>query len=354
MKLRLPQYSGKDYLVLSFFVIPFTLVMNVAIFGLRIFSNGGFFLSATLITALAFSLDFILCGKVAVLLKKRFPAEEQTTQRLSIMIFIFLLITGLFLVLLFRGYELVNFYGYTFNESGFVWAYIGMGIANVFLTFLHEGIARYENWKTSLKETESLKKVYRQSRLLCLKSQINPHFLFNSLNTLSSLIHEDEKEGEKFLDQMSRVYRYMLHYDEEQLVTLGTELKFIDSYLYLLQVRHTDGLSIQLHIAEEQKNKWLPPMALQTVIENVVSRNAISKDSPLEVCIFSDPENRIVIQNCTNARIFAEGSELDNSGMDNLVKKYELLNQPAVEIEQSPSEQIVRIPLIGNSEEVLL
>ncbi len=354
MKWRLPQYSGKDYLVLTVFLIPFTLVMNSVIFGMRIFSDPIFLLKATLITGVAFCIDFICCGAVAVLLKKRFPKDEQTGERMGYMILVFLLMTGLFLMLLFRGYELIDFYGYKYNETGFIWAYIGMGIANIFLTFLHEGIARYENWKSSLKETEALKKVYRQGRLLCLKSQINPHFLFNSLNSLSSLIHEDEKKGEKFLDEMSKVYRYMLYNDDEHLVSLETELKFIDSYLYLLQTRHTEALKVNMDIREDMKNKWIPPMALQTVIESVVSQNTICKDCPLEISIGTDTGNNLVVRNNMLARVTSDDTPEDNSGMENLVKKYALLNQSAVITEHTLSEQVTRIPLIENKEEVLV
>lgn len=354
MKLRLPQYSGKDYLVLAVFLLPFTMVMNCVIFGTRIFSDITFLALATLITATAFCIDFIFCGAVAVLLKKRFPKTEQTGRRLGMMILLFLLMTGLFLILLFRGYEVIDFYGYKYNETGFIWAYIGMGIANIFLTFLHEGIARYENWKASLKETEALKKVYRQGRLLCLKSQINPHFLFNSLNSLSSLIHEDEKKGEKFLDEMSKVYRYMLHNDEEQLVPLDTELKFMDSYLYLLQTRHTDALKIRVDIHERERSKWIPPMALQTVIESVVTQNTICKDCPLEIDVSTDARGYLVVRNTLLARMTSEDTHEDASGMENLVKKYALMNQPDVITEHSLAEQVIRIPLIENKEEVVL
>ena len=113
------------------------------------------------------------------------------------MIVSFFFISGLLLYSIFKVYEFFPFLNYSFNENGFIWAYMGMAIINVFLTLLHEGIARYEKWKQNLEETEALKKVYRQSRLLGLKSQINPHFLFNSLNSLSCLIHEDEKKSER-------------------------------------------------------------------------------------------------------------------------------------------------------------
>jgi Putative regulator of cell autolysis len=349
MKIKLPRYTSKDYLVLGVVLAPITLVMNSVIFGARFWTSWPVFLFATAVTAFAFTIDFILCGGIAVILKKRFPLDSQVVTRLGLMILSFLLVTSLFLLTLFRGYETVSFLDYTFNESGFIWAFMGMGIVNIFLTFLHEGIARYDSWKQNMQETEALKKVYRQSRLLGLKSQVNPHFLFNSLNSLSCLIQDDQEKGERFLDEMTRVYRYMLQNDEEQLVDLGTEVKFIDSYLYLLRERHGEGLRIIVDITECDREKKLPPLALQTIVENIVAQNTISKDEPLDIYIYTEDDGAIAIANNVQPRVVADASEL-GSGLDNLVKKYELLSHPPIMIAGNSMERIIRLPLICKEE----
>lgn len=348
MKIKLPQYSGKDYMVLAFFVLPFTLAINCVIFGWYYFSSLNVFLLTTGITAIAFSIDFILCGGVAVLLKKRFPKECQVGTKLSIMISVFLLLTGLFLVTLFRGYESVPFLDYTFNRDSFTWAYVGMGIGNVFLTFLHEGISRFENWKANLKETEALKSAYRQSQLQGLKSQINPHFLFNSLNSLSSLIQEDEKKSEQFLNEMSKVYRYMLRNDDEQLVTLDTELKFLDSYFFLLKARYGDGL--QVFVQVNDRTKLLPPLTLQAIIENAFSQNTIIKNQPLIITINEGINGTIEIKNNVQPKLIRDPGDME-SGLDNLVNKYALLNQSGIVIEENGQERIIILPLIKQKEE---
>ena len=353
MKLKLPQYTSKDYLVLGVTILPFTLILNLVIFGREYFSSIQAFLFTSVVTALALTLDFILCATMAVILKRRFPHESETPLRLTLMIIIFLMLTGVFLLMLFRGYETISFLNHTFSQTNFVWAYIGMGIVNVFLTLLHEGIARYESWKENLKETEALKKVYRQSRLIGLKSQVNPHFLFNSLNSLSCLIQEDEEKSEKFLNEMTKVYRYMLQNDEEQYVTLETELKFIESYLYLLQERHGEGLRIIVDITEDDRCKCLPPLALQTIVENIVSQNSISRDEPLDISIYTEEDGAIAIANNVRPRLVPEMSEAV-SGLDNLVKKYELLNQPPVMIAGNSRERIIRLPLVCKKEEVAI
>jgi two-component system, LytTR family, sensor kinase len=353
MTIRLPYYSSKDYQVLAYLILPFTLIMNTVIFGLRYFGEWKLFLTATLITAASFAVFFTLCGYIAVSLKKRFPNEFQTGLKFGLMIGSFITITGLFLLLLFSGYEKITFLNYRFNEHGFVWAYVSMAIVNVFLTFLFEGIARYESWKASLQETEQLKKAYRQSQLQGLKSQVNPHFLFNSLNSLSSLISEDGDEAEKFLDEMSKVYRYMLRNDDEQLVSLQTELKFLESYLHLLKARYGDGLQVNIDVLEKDRSLYLPPLTLQVLVENAFVQNSISKSSPLVIDISSDQHGAISIRNNVQPRMVTESIEAE-SGLDNLVRKYELLNEARVIIRENNVERIIRVPLISKEKEAVV
>ena len=353
MKIKLPLYTSKDYNVLAIVLLPITLIINVVVFGPAYYSGGIAFVFPTFITAIAFSIHFTICGAVAVSWKKRFPDESHLLKRLTAMIFSFFFISGLLLYSIFKGYEFFPFLNYSFNENGFIWAYMGMAIINVFLTLLHEGIARYEKWKQKLEETEALKKVYRQSRLLGLKSQINPHFLFNSLNSLSCLIHEDEKKSERFLDEMSRVYRYMLQNDEEQLVQLSTELKFLDSYIHLLQARHNEGLKVNIDINEKDKDKWLPPLSLQVILENIMTKNACCKENPLDIQIQSDGNNKIIFRNNALPKLARELLD-DESGIDNLSVKYKLLNQGELLIASDERKTVISIPLIENKEEVLI
>src|SRR6478736_698737 len=286
MRIKLPQYTTKDYFIMVWTMVPFTLVINVLIFGKAYFSSLMQFLLATLITMAASCVDFTICGGVAVSLKKRFPLDREVRKRLGIMIGVFIIISGLFLYFLFTFYELIGFYNYRFNRSGFIMAYVCMGILNIFLTFLHEGVSRFERWKANLVETEQLKKTVMQSQLLGLKSQVNPHFLFNCLNSLSSLIDECPDEGEKFLDKMSRVYRYMLRNDEEVFVTLATELQFINAYYALLKARYSEGIQLEIDVSKNDLDLLLPPLSLQTIIENAFSQNTMHKSAPLKISIY--------------------------------------------------------------------
>jgi two-component system, LytTR family, sensor kinase len=198
-----------------------------------------------------------------------------------------------------------------------------------------------------------LKKTYSHSRLHGLKSQVNPHFLFNSLNSLSSLISEDEEQAEQFLDEMSKVYRYMLRNDEEKLVTLDTELKFVASYTYLLKARYGDGLQVQIDIDENENQKELPPLSLQTIIENAITQNTINKNCPLQIKISATGNGMLEVTNTLQPKQRTEELETE-AELDNLVNKYQLLNERKVTIQDTATQRLIRLPLMLNKQEVAI
>lgn len=352
MRISLPKYSTKDYVVMPLVVLPFTFCINAAAFGTRYFSTVSFFVLATVVCGICFSLYFIICGAVAVLMKKRFPGEEQLSVRLSVMIFSFLVMSGLFLVALFNLFASIRFFQFSFSGDVFVWSYFSLGIINVFLTFLMEGVDRYENWKRKQQETDLVKASYRRSRLLGLKSQVNPHFLFNSLNSLSSLISENEETAEKFLDEMSKVYRYMLRGEDDSLVTLETELKFLQSYYYLLQARYGTGLQVRVQVREADKEKYIPALTLQVIIENAFTQNSIQKNNPLLITIATEDDFLILRYNL-QPKLVQEDFDAE-AGLDNLVGKYHLLEENGVQITDADGHRTLLLPLLKQKKEVLL
>ncbi len=345
MEIKLPQYSGRDNLVMLVIVPVFTLFINYNIFGSPYFNDLRLFLLTTLITGIGFCLDFILCGWIAVVMKNRFPREPQLIKRLTWMIFIYLLLTGLFLYALFQVYELNFYFSYRINETGFVWSYFSMGIINVFLTFLMEGISRYQTWKKNWEETEHLKKAYTERKLLGLKSQVNQYFLFDNLDSLSALIKQEDESAEFFLNEMSKVYRYMLRVDEEPLVTLDTEMKFIESYRKLLKARYGEGLHLTWDIATGDMQKWLPPLTLQVVVENILALNEISIANPLNISIRSTENNAIVIRNNIQIKNMETAMDL-KTGLDNLENSFRLLIHAPMIIEESGRYRIIQLPLL--------
>jgi LytS/YehU family sensor histidine kinase len=214
-----------------------------------------------------------------------------------------------------------------------------------------EGVDRYEKWSASMEETDQLRKVFRQTQLQGLKSQLNPHFLFNSLNSLSSLISEDEEKAEQFLNEMSKVYRYMLRNDDEQLVTVATELQFIDSYFFLLHARYGEGIQLTIDVSEYAAQALVPPLSLQILLENALTQNSISKIKPLKIAIRSVNDACLEVRNNRQPKIINNTSEIE-AGVDLLVNKYRLLSSGDVVIEDGLDERLVRLPLIKHHEEV--
>ncbi|RYF87081.1 MAG: hypothetical protein EOO00_12730 [Chitinophagaceae bacterium] len=245
------------------------------------------------------------------------------------------------------AYDYFNFLDYQYYDSDFIKVYIAQVIVNIFITFLNEGVYRFERLKATTTETEQLKKEYMHSQLLGLKSQMNPHFLFNGLNTLSSLINEDAEKAEDFLDHMSKVYRYLLRNNEEQLVTLGTELSFMRSYYYLLKARHAEGLHLELDVPAEHYNAMIPPLTLQMILENSLTNNAVGRSNPLFVKI-SVKKNWIEISNNVQPKI--NNAEEHSAVIENIRNKFRLLCQQEIAVKETCGERCICLPLIPHNE----
>jgi len=255
--------------------------------------------------------------------------------------------SAVYISLLLLAYDYVHFYGYEYIENDFTKSYITLVTVNIFLTFLNEGIYRFEKFKTITTETEQLKKEYMHSQLLGLKSQMNPHFLFNSLNSLSSLIHENADRAEEFLDHMSKVYRYLLRNNEEKLVSIETELNFIQSYYFLLKARHEDALDLRVKVSAEVRQLWIPPLTLQMIFENAMNQNAISRSKPLQLMI-RDRHRGLEIINTVQPKINNINSNVEIE--ENINNKYRLLCGCEIEIDESDNQRSILLPVIANKE----
>ena len=284
-RVNIPTYHSRDLVVLVASMLPMAVVTNYILWGEDYLADVAHFMTATITTFLYLGVGFISYGLVAISLRNRLPDEGDTLKRLAICLSIFFLMSAVYMSLLLLAYDYFNFFGYKYYEADCLKGYPMLVVMNIFLTFLNEGLYRFETFRTTVTETELLKKEYMQSQLLGLKSQMNPHFLFNSLNTLSSLIQEDADQAEEFLDHMSKVYRYLLRNHEEQLVTIETELGFIKSYYYLLAARHTEAFHLKVDISRDYYDFMVPPLTFQMIIENTIQNNAVSKQNPLRMTI---------------------------------------------------------------------
>lgn len=349
--MRLKRYSDKEPVLFLWFMVPYAFFFDWIFFGNCYFSSFGIFLAISGISVLFFGFIYFLFGTIAMLIKKRFPGDSDLFRRILTMLPIFYLMTVLMVQGIYFLYENLSFTSCPIRRWTEWWA-TGYGcLCSTIITFVNEAVAGWEKWKTSITETSRAQSNYQKSRLLVLKRQINPHFLFNCFNTLSSLINEDEEEAEKFLDEMTKVYRYLLKGDNEQLVTLGEELQFIHSYFYLNKIRFGNALQLELTIADACRDQKLPPLSLQIIVESIIYRNAFSKTQPLFINI-SAKDGELVIENNLQPKQVKDIVNYEEE-LDNLFNKYQLLNPTRVVIAETETTAKIILPLLKSEEEAI-
>ncbi len=216
-------------------------------------------------------------------------------------------------------------------------------ITSIIILLVEIGAQFFINWKKSLIEIEKHKAETSQVQLQNLKNQINPHFLFNNLSVLSSLVYSDQDKAVDFINQLSKVYRYVLENRESELATLESEMTFIDSYIFLLQIRFQKNIQFDISIEKELLTLLLPPMSLQILVENAIKHNEISSEQPLNIKLFTE-KNYLVVQNNFQLRKNHEPSS--KTGLQNIKDRYEFFTKEEVEILQSEKFFTVKIPLL--------
>lgn len=201
------------------------------------------------------------------------------------------------------------------------------------------------NWRVASLDAERMKREQMATKYESLKNQVNPHFLFNSLNALTNLVYEDQDQAAKFIRQLSKVYRYVLDNQAKELVPLSTELKFLESYIFLQKIRFDDKLTVNIDVSGFE-NSMLPPMALQMLLENAVKHNTVAEEEPLTVDLYIENEKYIIVKNNLQKKsIPIEASS--GTGLSNIKARYGFLSKLPVEITESADEFIVKLPLLS-------
>ncbi len=198
-------------------------------------------------------------------------------------------------------------------------------------------------WRFSLAELERFKKENAEFQFESLRSQVNPHFLFNSLNTLSSLIYEDQEKAEAFIRELSDVYRYILENRGRELVAMEQEMALARSYVYLVQLRFEKNLEVHLEVPPGYNGMRIAPLTLQLLIENAVKHNVISRKRPLRIDVTVEKDTLTVRNNLQKKESREYSSQL---GLKNIRSRYAYLTDDPVIVQETESEFIVKIPLI--------
>jgi two-component system, LytTR family, sensor kinase len=278
--------------------------------------------------------------------EKKFPSLSESSKRIITKSLVYLFVMSPSILLIFFLYDRLHILGYSVSTTDIKWGLIlGVSVNLVFIG-LWEAIYIINKYKESLAEREMIERMGTEQEFENLKSQVNPHFLFNCFNTLSSLIEVDRKQAEMFLDELSKVYRYLLRNNEDGISTVENEVKFINSYYQLLKTRYGDGLSMNIEIDKRYYPYLLPSLSLQLLVENAVKHNIVSKQQPLVVEIFTVAGNKMVVNNNLQKRQQKEKST--NIGLNNIRSKYALMKQKGFQLVEGENFFMVVLPLVWN------
>lgn len=219
-------------------------------------------------------------------------------------------------------------------------------IPMIVVYLVYEAVYFFEAWKTNIRQTESLARESVQSQLEVLKNQLDPHFLFNSLNTLAALIDDENDDAQQYLERLADVYRYVLVSRSKNTVPLEEEIAFVDAYVYLNKIRFRDNLQIEKQLSPATYQQYVTPLCLQMLIENAIKHNVVSKENPLKITIQQEGDQYLVIENNIQEKTILEKST--RVGLQNIINRYSLLTDRQVEVIRNGGLFTVKIPLLLN------
>lgn len=183
-----------------------------------------------------------------------------------------------------------------------------------------------------------------QSQFEVLKQQVNPHFLFNSLNVLSGLIEKDVSKAQLFIDEFSQIYRYVLETIEKPVVTLSKELGFVRSYIFLQQIRYGENLTFAVNLPSDLLKRYMPPLSLQVVLENAIKHNIVNESQPLHINIYHEAD-RLIVSNNLQPKISM--GKTTGLGQKNMIKRYALISDREPIFQIVNDQYIVQLPLLN-------
>ncbi|MBX3241880.1 MAG: histidine kinase [Chitinophagaceae bacterium] len=274
----------------------------------------------------------------------RFPGLRLTAKRILFKLFVYPLVMVPSVVIIHAIYAHFHLFGYNYSQQALkLWLLQGIVVNLVFET-LWEVVYIIQQYKENLTEKELLQQMKTEQEFENLKAQVNPHFLFNCFNTLSGLISEDKIRADQFLNELSKVYRYLLNANQNDLTTLNNEIKFIQSFLELLKTRYGSALQVGIRVDESYFSFLLPTLSLQLLVENAVKHNVVSKKEPLLIELYTENEPFLVVKNTLQLKQVEEAST--GIGLKNIQAKYLLLNETRFEAGRQDGSYVVKLPLI--------
>ncbi len=292
---------------------------------------------STLITAIY----WMSCNGVVVFLWNKYPWHLEPIKHL---VWEFVGINLVIVLVTFLNFVFFSFQ----NGTGQVPENLGLQLALIvilsyFLTAMHEAIFFYQQWQEHFKKSLVLEESNLKAEFENLKNQVNPHFLFNSLNTLLS-ISDGNSKAEKYIVHLADVLRYGLSPKHKELATLSDELDLVQKYFYLQQVRFNKGLTLSVDTEEfPLEEAFLPPLTLQMLVDNCLKHNIISSEKPLHVRIYQSQTGYLAVANNLQKRT---SSDSTGQGLRNIMERYRFLSKYEVLIRETETDFIVEVPIL--------
>jgi hypothetical protein len=297
-----------------------------------------------IITIIAFNILSELNIVLDIMLEKVLPIPQYIRYRPKVQLFL-----SLVLVVLVHQVSMLFFDFDTQAHKHAIYIVIATGL--VFVTLMSSGlliIRLMDKWYFMQKQVDKMKQEKLQNDYNILQDQLNPHFLFNNLSVLKSLIIYDNEKAVNFTQNFTDVYRYVLKSKDLRTVKLEDEIEFIRSYVNLHQERLGRGLIVNIKIDPEAFHKQIPPLALQLLVENAIKHNIVTRSLPLHLDIIAKSDEICVTNNIQPK----QGSYSTETGLKNLVNRYLMLNGEKVKISKNDKEFAVCVPLIDNEKQL--
>lgn len=289
-----------------------------------------------------FSLRYLM-----IQLRKKYNQFEQTPLRIMIQVALVLvvgLVIGNFVHhVLLQGVICENFSLFLCDIEDLHHPILASYFTCFFIMLTYEAIYFYDQLRQSIEEKEAAKQAQIHSELESLRNQVNPHFLFNSMNTLMNLVMEDQKVAVSFLRKLSKVYRYVLENREDELIPLQKELDFIHSYVFLQKERFKENLDVTFDIPDNYLSHKIIPLSLQILFENAIKHNIASRKKPLKIEVFVEG-NKLVVQN--NLQRKEQVMHSTKVGLENIKTRYQYFTKETITITETADYFMVHIPLI--------
>jgi two-component system LytT family sensor kinase len=282
---------------------------------------------------------------IFILVTRRFPDWHDWKKRLVRIVLICFIFTGLVCQVVKPVLQFLDI-GFLkdFHGKGSLVAEYGASYLLLFaMGAVYESMRFFNLWKETLVEKEQVERAHLASQLEGLRNQVNPHFLFNSLNTLIYLIPEEPAKAVRFVQQLSKVYRYVLESRDAKVISLGDELEFLKSYIFLLKERFGENLDVAIQPPDPSPKGAIVPLSLQLLFENAIKHNVISTEKPLRIEVFAE-NGHLVIRN--NLQRKNQVMDSTGVGLDNIRTRYRLLTDRNVEVIASPKYFTVLLPLL--------